>query len=110
MDVGSLYPYMTSHPYRDSNDATTKVRKLLSLIVAVAVSAVALWGVAAWMRTKSNGETNRREDPLLAASRKAGAEAVPDLVVAFTTMRVKSKPVPLPQRILLKFIDASATP
>src|SRR5205814_10518809 len=34
----------------------------------------------------------------------------PDLVVAFTTMRVKSKPVPLPELIVSKLIDPSGRP
>jgi hypothetical protein len=60
-------------------------------LVVVAGAAIAtLFGIALWIRPElfRHHKANEPEDPLAAASRKAGAEAVPDLVAAFTTKRV----------------------
>ena len=78
----------------------------------VGLAIATLCGVAFWMRRElvRDHNANAPEDPLVAASRKAGAEAVPDLVLAFTTKRVKSERVSLPERILWKLQGGEGTP
>src|SRR2546428_947387 len=103
---------MTTPPHQSSADRKAKVSKLAPLAVMVGIVIAALCGVALWMRPElfRHRSADEPEDPLVAASRKVGADAVPDLVVAFTTMRMKSERAPLSERILWKLQGGEGTP
>jgi len=103
---------MTTPPHKSSADGKVRVGKLVPLAVIVAIVMATLCGVALWMRPElfRHHKAVEPEDPLIAAARKVGAEAVPDLVAAFTTKRVKSERVSLPERILWKLQGGEGTP